>query len=955
MWLGTVWDAVPADRRRAVATEAWNAAHDQTASFDVPGWPDFEAVTPAFYLLRQFARLSRLKVGEALVQLLALSNSRLLEGWTPRSRQGAAAVWVEFDRIIGMARVELDGAGGRDAAPYRLAARMHDADTYDRVLHDAMRPAAQIPAGTPPTDAWPSPGLTPLDAYYWRWVVLESTFGHQLALKNDSDFGVMEALRFLALFRPGGTLRPAPATDGFDANYEAWIAALVPDWFVRFATAALLRFKYWIDDDPTHRPDNEEMVFWSENHQIAFTSSECAVGTLWPDTEFSHSHHGRTHTGAWHRERALARAERWLRDRLRFGFSEVNSPVYYNVQIPALLNLLDFGTAPGPARTRDAAAERVHTLTLMVLDLIVFDVVLRVCQGSFVAASPRVYLSGKASGWGVSIRDFVELVTGTVGDVSSTGDGAAGFLSTSAYRNELPECLVAIGREQSTAFIARSRTSIDLADATDHGVGFDSADDVLFWWSRSAYFTVDTYRGTQSWSKRWNLRDTGPFKILNYVDGALMRLMTAVVGGMGMLAMWTGLYALYMPLALLLTPRAIRSVADMITSVFDVVAGGIDQLGKAIGALDEDNDRVRLAKTAFEQEFERALIEFNAGSVMEREHLVVWRSADAMLSSLVADHPHQTSAQKQTCIANLGPDVSVFVGKPLESDVGVFTFVEAAAAGMEDYVEVWRTIPGAVGFSDEPVAPEFGELARATALVASADDVFSAGPNYWEGDVSAPLVWQHENVAVSIYHPTAHQRDLSGRTHAHWPWDHFDETQTAEASSGRWVFGRHDRRFPPRTPCPPRKADRPSAAVPWPEGSRRRSDPANGGAGYVALFSANGMTTSDADPAAPFTDDDAGKPDAGWAARELIADGHDNVWITVVGDELTYGSFQAFVDRVKACKLDVEAGDGHCRFELPHRAGPERDDRGRHRRRRARAWRGLRRCAARHVAGARNA
>jgi hypothetical protein len=91
----------------------------------------------------------------------------------------------------------------------------------------------------------------------------------------------------------------------------------------------------------------------------------------------------------------------------------------------------------------------------------------------------------------------------------------------------------------------------------------------------------------------------------------------------------------------------------------------------------------------------------------------------------------------------------------------------------------------------------------------------------------------------------------------------------------------------------------------------------------VALFSANGLKTQPADPQAPFTEDDAKKPDTGWGARELVADGHDNVWILVVGDALTYGSFDRFQERVKACALEVDVDEGSCTFELPHVAGPK--------------------------------
>ena len=862
---------------------------------------------------------------ETCIQLVALMNSKLLDGWPLTSRDGDAGVWKEVDRAIAQFRTWID-PGTKDAAPYRIAARMLDAETYDRILHDGMRPREQIDHFAARHGGLMSPGLTPLDAYYWRWVVMRSTFKHTLALEGDADFGVMEHIRFLGLFRPGGQLRPKWSDPTYDQEFEDWIAALVPEWFVRFATDSLIRFKFWIEDDPTPRGDGKEQTFWSENHQISFTSSELVAGLFWPFEGFTHQHRGVTRTGEWHAERAARRAERWLRDRLRFGFSEVNSPVYYNVQIPALLNLLDFlpDAAPGALTTDDFV--RLRTLTLMVLDLIVFDVVLRVCQGSFVTASPRGYLSGRSSGWGVSIRDFIEILTGTLGEISSAGEQSAVSLATSRYVNDVPECLILIARHQSLPFVARTRTSINLSEGIDYGIGTESGDDIMFWWGHSAYFTPQTYRASQSWSVRWHLRDTEPFSIFEKVDGAAWRLVHGAAGGLSTLGMWVGLQALYPPLALLMTPRAIRSVVDVISSVLDFVAAGIDLIGKELGLLDENNDRVRLAKTAVEQEFERALVEFNAGSVMQREHLYVWRSADAMLSSLVDDHKAMISAQKLTCVANLGPDVSVFVGKPLEMDLDLGTYLEAGAAGLEDYLEFWKTVPGAMNIGQDPIAPEVGELGRVAALDFEEKSILAAGPNYWDGDVSNPLVWQRENVAVVIHQPTSHQKDISANTHAHWPWDHFDEVDTREASGGRWVFGRRDRRWPPRTPCAPREEFRPGAGADehWPiKAHRRDPDPSNGGAGYVALFSAAGLKTRPSKPTDPLGKEDVENNAIGWGHRELIADGHDNVWIIAVGDELTYGSFNAFRERILACQLEADVDEGTCVFELPTLSGPK--------------------------------
>ena len=48
-----------------------------------------------------------------------------------------------------------------------------------------------------------------------------------------------------------------------------------------------------------------------------------------------------------------------------------------------------------------------------------------------------------------------------------------------------------------------------------------------------------------------------------------------------------------------------------------------------------------------------------------------------------------------------------------------------------------------------------------------------------------------------------------------------------------------------------------------------------------------------------------------------MAEGHDNIWITIVGDQSVYASFDAFVSTVLACELHVSVDDGRCSITLP--------------------------------------
>jgi hypothetical protein len=94
------------------------------------------------------------------------------------------------------------------------------------------------------------------------------------------------------------------------------------------------------------------MTMWSENHQILFGQSQLLAGELYRDLEFARSGFVGTEklrTGRDHIKEGIARVERWLDLRLKFGFSEWNAPGYYNEDFPPLFNLVDFCNPDDPA------------------------------------------------------------------------------------------------------------------------------------------------------------------------------------------------------------------------------------------------------------------------------------------------------------------------------------------------------------------------------------------------------------------------------------------------------------------------------------------------------------------------------------------------------------------------------------------------------------------------------
>jgi hypothetical protein len=195
--------------------------------------------------------------------------------------------------------------------------------------------------------------------------------------ENDSDMGLQSWVRLMYLYG-NDPLLPASAAQSI--------------------RRALVDFRYWLDD-PIRSELEREQQFWTENHQIMYSSAEFLVGQLLPNERFRDGK-----TGAEHRARALRRVDQWLSWRLYHGFNEWNSPVYYEYTFTALLNLVDF-----------SQDERIATRAAMALDLLIFDLARFTQNGSFGATSGRVYAEHKYAGWRQSIGDLVQMLFGTRG------------------------------------------------------------------------------------------------------------------------------------------------------------------------------------------------------------------------------------------------------------------------------------------------------------------------------------------------------------------------------------------------------------------------------------------------------------------------------------------------------------------------------------------------------------
>jgi hypothetical protein len=100
---------------------------------------------------------------------------------------------------------------------------------------------------------------------------------------------------------------------------------------------ALINFKYWYTE-PTPEGLIDNSYYWSENHQILFHTIELLIGQEYPDTPLSTDRR----LGSEHYEHARGVILRWLDHRIRFGFTEWHSNVYYQKDVTPLLTLAEF-------------------------------------------------------------------------------------------------------------------------------------------------------------------------------------------------------------------------------------------------------------------------------------------------------------------------------------------------------------------------------------------------------------------------------------------------------------------------------------------------------------------------------------------------------------------------------------------------------------------------------------
>ena len=274
------------------------------------------------------------------------------------------------------------------------------------------------------------------------------------------------------------------------------------------ARRTVLGFKYWPDEPGPGHTGIDSMCTWTENHQILFASAACLAGQLYPGEAFTNSGRTGREMMAVHRPRI----ERWLDLRFRTGFSEWLSNVYYDEDLTALVNLIDF-----------CQDEELCGRAAMVVDLMLFDVALNSFKGVFGSTHGRSYEAQKKWAAQEDMADTQKLLFGR-GQFSLEGSMSAVCMALSE-RYRMPRVLYRIANDlDRSAMINRQRLGIRLDEAERWGLGFEDLEDGMVYLTLEAYThprTINLFARMLDAFNWWDNEFFAPFKeYRGLIDGA---------------------------------------------------------------------------------------------------------------------------------------------------------------------------------------------------------------------------------------------------------------------------------------------------------------------------------------------------------------------------------------------------------------------------------------------------
>ncbi|MEJ3653572.1 hypothetical protein WEH80_11365 [Actinomycetes bacterium KLBMP 9759] len=200
---------------------------------------------------------------------------------------------------------------------------------------------------------------------------------------------------------------------------EAWAPGLRER-----AVAALLTFKYWID-----QPGLDAMCYFTENHQFVWHTAELLAGELLAREAFANT----GWAGARHAEHGREFAVAWMRRKLAGGFSEFDSNAYLAIDALALVSLVEL-----------AADVDVRQLAEALLDKTLLTLAANSWRGVHGAAHGRSYVTTLRSSRFEETAPMMWALWGT-GSLNAAALPATAMCLARAY--QLPPLIRAVATE----------------------------------------------------------------------------------------------------------------------------------------------------------------------------------------------------------------------------------------------------------------------------------------------------------------------------------------------------------------------------------------------------------------------------------------------------------------------------------------------------------------------------
>ena len=272
----------------------------------------------------------------------------------------------------------------------------------------------------------------------------------------------------------------------------------------------LLGYKYGMNDAGI-----DNMVFWSESHQILFAAAEYLTGQMFPDSIFTNAQL----SGIEHMNRGRSKILTWLQQRWNYGFSEWLSPSTSAEVLAVLCNLVDF-----------SQDEEIVIKSSMIIDLILFDIASNTVDGVFSAPgssiihNPVKQAPSPLQHIVESLSENIYRIPATDTDFQNGTDPYPGLYLNFMYTNlyKIPQVLKSI-IDDPEEIITKTSQGLSLQELRQENLIGQDIDQIMMQWGMQAYTNPTVFANTVKYIDNQALFSNEIFSSLKSVNFMLLK------------------------------------------------------------------------------------------------------------------------------------------------------------------------------------------------------------------------------------------------------------------------------------------------------------------------------------------------------------------------------------------------------------------------------------------------